>query len=125
MTDEQNFLRVGIVSDVNADAMKARVYFPDMENMVSGWLYILRSPLTLTVKKAAEGNTSEAGSHKHTLQPNPDNIQVQNNGAHKHTYPEHEHEVEVEEWVPAVNDRVLCIYMTGSDTDGYILGAIP
>ena len=40
MTDERSMIRVGIVSSV--EGTRARVYFPDQGNMVSGWLYITR-----------------------------------------------------------------------------------
>lgn len=74
MTTDRNSLRVGIVSSVDASTGTARVYFPDMGDMTSGWLYVLH-----------HGDA----------------------------------------WMPSVNDRVLCQYMTGEETDGYIVGVIP
>ena len=40
MTGISNLVRVGVVSTVQDK--RARVYFPDQDDMVSGWLYILR-----------------------------------------------------------------------------------
>lgn len=74
MTTNMNSLRIGIVSSVDAGTGTARVYFPDMGDMLSGWLYVL---------------------HHGTS------------------------------WMPSVDDRVVCLYMTGEETDGYILGVIP
>ena len=37
-------------------------------------------------------------------------------GAHTHT---------TSSWMPKVKDRVVCLMMCGTETDGYILGAIP
>ena len=42
MTDPESMVRVGIVSSVDANTRRARVYFPDRGNMVSGWLYVVR-----------------------------------------------------------------------------------
>lgn len=36
-------VRVGIVSSVDASKHMARVYYPDAGNMVSGWLYVLKT----------------------------------------------------------------------------------
>ena len=40
MTGIERLLRIGIVSSVSGN--RARVYFPDQDNMVSDWLYILK-----------------------------------------------------------------------------------
>jgi len=37
----------------------------------------------------------------------------------------HRHGVSESYWVPKVNDKVLVLYPTGVDKDGYILGVIP
>jgi phage baseplate assembly protein gpV len=39
--------------------------------------------------------------------------------------PSHRHSISGSGWMPAVKDRVLCLMMVGSETDGYILGGIP
>ena len=33
-------------------------------------------------------------------------------------------DVEVKDWSPSVNDRVVCLFLYGENTDGFILGAI-
>ncbi len=103
MITAENMVRVGVVSDINANAKTARVIFPDSGNLVSGWLYVLQFP-GITMNSAgghnhsySEGTTGWGGGHTHTLTG----------------------------WMPAVKDRVLCLMMCGSETDGYILGAIP
>jgi len=40
MTGIERLLRIGIVSSVSGN--RARVYFPDQDNMVSDWLYIIK-----------------------------------------------------------------------------------
>lgn len=42
MAELNSLVRVGIVSAVDKDKKLARVYFPDMNNMVSGWLYVVQ-----------------------------------------------------------------------------------
>lgn len=74
MTGIEKMLRVGVVSSVNASKKQARVHFPDQNNMVSDWLYVLQRG----------GN-----------------------------------------YTPSVNDRVLCAFVYGDNTDGFILGVIP
>ena len=37
----------------------------------------------------------------------------------------HRHSVSESYWVPKVNDKVLVLYPTGVDKDGYIQGVIP
>ena len=41
MADVNSMVRRGIVSSVDTDHHTAQVYFPDMSDMVSGWLPVL------------------------------------------------------------------------------------
>lgn len=62
MTTPENMVRVGIVSSVDNSKKQARVYFPDMNDMVSGWLFVLQFP-------NGSGRTGYAGnpSHSHSI----------------------------------------------------------
>ena len=102
MITAENMVRVGVVSSIDAAKKTARVIFPDSADMVSGWLYVLQRP----------AKTDSQGSHRHNC---PDGT-TSYAGGHTHT---------VDAWMPAVKDRVLCLMMVGSETDGYILGGIP
>ena len=42
MAKTNTSIRIGIVSSINADDSTARVFYPDHNNMVSGWLYVLQ-----------------------------------------------------------------------------------
>ena len=101
MITADNMVRVGVVSAVDTTKHLARVIFPESADMVSGWLYVIKSI----------PETKSAGSHRHT---SPDETNYA--GGHKH---------DMDPWMPKVNDRVLCLLMVGTETDGYILGAIP
>ena len=103
MITADNMVRVGVVSSVDNNKKQARVIFPESDNLVSGWLYVIQRP---------GDTTSSAGGHNHSC---PDGT-TSYNGGHSHT---------VSSWMPKVKDRVLCLLMVGSETDGYILGAIP
>ena len=97
MVDTDSLIRVGVVSDVDKDKLRARVYYPDLSNMVSDWLYVLQRPYL--VNNPVSINVSEG--HKHTSYF----------GRRK--------------WMPKIDDKVLVIHTYGFDTDGYIVGVIP
>ena len=88
MADTHSLVRIGIVSSVDGSSKKARVYFPDMTDMVSGWLSVLQ--------------------HPHQAVSATDDVTVT-----------------LGDWMPAVNERVLCLYAHGFGADGFILGVIP
>lgn len=56
--DAKSMVRIGIVSSLDKEKLKARVFYPDMNDMVSDWLYVLQRPGEhVDVKTAAD--------HKH------------------------------------------------------------
>lgn len=62
MAEVDSMVRVGIVSAVNSELKTARVYFPDMDNMMSDWLPVLqRSGEKLSI------STSQGHSHSGTV----------------------------------------------------------
>jgi phage baseplate assembly protein gpV len=54
-----NMVRVGIVSDINASKKQARVIFPESNNMVSDWLYV--------IQQGGGGYTGYTDGHRHSL----------------------------------------------------------
>jgi len=58
--DASGMVRIGIVSSVDTSERKARVFFPDMNNMVSDWLYVLQRPREVVDVKESEGHTHSA-----------------------------------------------------------------
>ena len=44
MADTNSLIRVGIVSAVDNNARKCRVYYPGMRNLVSDWLPVVQFP---------------------------------------------------------------------------------
>ena len=102
MANLNAMVRIGIVSDVTGTG-KARVYYPDMDNMVSDWLYVLSYP-GLFITASASGNHDHGG-------------EVLSAGSHSHL-------ITVQGWMPRIDDTVLVLYAHGFNADGYILGVI-
>ncbi len=120
-------VRVGTVTDVNADECRARVKFWG-EGMTSGWLYVLqRSGGGVSVPDAGgHGHTADVsanGSHRHVAD-------LPSDGSHSHTVtiaeqPDHTHEgSQTSAWMPKINDKVLVLYLPTFNADGFILGVI-
>ena len=107
MAEMHTMVRLGIVSSRDTENRKVRVYFPDMGDMVSGWLSVLQHPNRFIL-----ATVSTDGTHNH-------DYAVGNDGAHTHTVT-----AELEDWMPEVNDKVLCLYTYGFGTDGFVLGVI-
>ena len=97
-------VRVGTVTDRNESTHTARVYFPDIE-MTSGWLRCLQRPVT--------ASASNAGAHKHQA----DGEDTTEAGSHSHT-------ITLGTWTPAINDTVACLFLPVQDGDGFVLGVI-
>lgn len=102
MEEDKNLIRIGIVSSVDPSKFTARVYYPQMDDLVSDWLPILQRPVSVSMIRS--------GPHKHSGATTTD-------GAHMH-------DVMAENWMPKVNDRVLVLYEQGFSKDGYILGVL-
>ena len=89
-----NIVRIGKVSAVDTSKRKARVIFPDKNNMVSGWLHVIQRNNT-ALSLVVDGDPP----HSH--------------GGSVATF-----------WMPKVNDTVLTIYLPVFNADGFILGAV-
>ena len=92
MAEVNSMVRTGIVSVLDTKTHKVRCYFPDMSELMSGWLYVLQRPGETLSTSTVEG---------------------------------HSHSGSVKTFMPKVNDRVLVLYPSGWNTDGYVLGVIP
>lgn len=57
--DDRNLVRVGIVSSVNTTARKVRVYYPQLDKLVSDWISVLQQPLSVS--------TGTTNDHKHSV----------------------------------------------------------
>ena len=105
MAGSDSLIRIGIVSDVDEDKKRVRVYYPDLGNMVSDWLIVPQRPFH-GVKKFApfhvDVTIGEAEEHTHTASVSySDNV-----------------------WLPKIDEPVLVVYTPGYNTDGYVLGVI-
>lgn len=92
-------IRIGTVSDINADKRLVRVHFP-AANIVSGWLKVVKQSPYIPKTENASGGSGEA------------------------SFALHSHDIKVAPWMPAVNDTVLCLYDADFNGDGFVLGAL-
>lgn len=106
-----NLVRIGTVSKVDPAARKAQVFYPDLDNMVSGWLFVPQHG-------GAGVNVVPDGDHTHTIHD------TWSGGGAADDNGEHAHEANVTIWMPVVGETVLVLYLPVRDADGFILGAI-
>lgn len=92
-----DIVRIGKVSALNTSNRTVRVLFAS-EDIVSGWLKVIKSPPPIGCKDGTDNKTEEGQGHRHGLT----------------VYP----------WFPAIGDTVLCIYNPGFNEDGYVIGAL-
>jgi len=91
-----HIIRSGIVSSIVDESKRlVRVKFPDLD-FVSGPLQVLEFPWMKITTTVNDG-------HFHTA-----------------TTP-----VEIKQWMPKVNENVLCSFLPVEDGDGFVLGRIP
>lgn len=105
MADERSMVRKGIVSEIDDVKKRVRVFYPDLSDMVSDWLFVLQYPF-YTEKKYApwhvEATTGSADGHTHPVYISyKDNV-----------------------WLPKVGDTVLVLHEYGPNSAGYVLGVI-
>ena len=127
MDDSRNLIRVGIVSSIDMDSLRVRVYYPQMDALVSDWIAVLQQPMYIGTEGAGEhahaGSTETGGSHDH-------GGEVPGDGSHGHSVTiesveEHAHNLSIYGWMPEINDKVLVLYAQGFSPDAYVLGVIP
>lgn len=105
----RRLVRVGLVSSVDNTTSMVRVYFDDVD-MVSDWLPVLQHPGAGVAVDSVDGHTHGATASEGT-------VTIGSSGGHYH-------HAALGKWMPAVNDRVLCIYLPMFNADGFVLGAI-
>ena len=54
MDDSRNLIRVGIVSSLDAGSLRVRVFFPQLDNLVSDWIAVLQQPAYIATEGAYE-----------------------------------------------------------------------
>lgn len=106
MAKADSLVRLGIVMDLDKEKKRVRVYFPELSDIVSEWLYVLQRPVW---------GDEDMGD-------NPVGITIGETDGHTHTATVTAGEWH---WMPDINDRVLVLYTPGFNTDGYVLGVIP
>lgn len=101
----EGIVRKGKVSYVDVNKREVRVFFPE-DNLMSGWLKVLRNPPFIPARGSAQKTEKAYG------------------GAGDASFAEHSHNVTIAPWLPDIDDIVVCIYEPGFNGDGYVLGAL-
>jgi hypothetical protein len=99
-------VRIGTVTDIDTSQCKARVKFRDT-NMTSGWLTVL-------------------DNHPHIpdYDPATQRTGYTSGGSGDAAFASHCHSLTIKQWMPRVNDAVLCLYLPVFNGDGFILGGV-
>ena len=117
-------VRLGTVVDVNEDKTKARVKFTS-QGIVSDWLYVAQFPEWGNISSE---NHTEYATHRHNIAAKWGDIKDSFGGSLQGGETEadggHSHLIKHIQWFPRVNDKAICLFPTGSDSHGYIVGCI-
>jgi phage baseplate assembly protein gpV len=109
--DNQNNVRVGVVSALDIANRKARVRLDDL-GITSGWLFVIQH-------FGANISVTPDNEHTHTI------TDTYTGGGAASVVPDHEHPgTHKTIWMPKINDRVLVLYIPVLNGDGFILGGL-
>ena len=111
-TELKNCIRKGTVQSVDAAKMRARVKFGDKGGINSGDLHILVRPVYVVPANGSK-ESGKTAAVKLSYDKN-DSPQTES----------HAHDAYVTNWLPAVNQMVLCIMTPDGDGEGFIIGGI-
>jgi len=99
-------VQVGTVTDINTTKHQARVKFQNT-GITSGWLYVL-------------------DNHPHIpdFDPAQQRTNAQGGGSGEAAFESHSHSLTIKQWMPHVNDTVVCIFLPIFNSDGFVIGGI-
>ena len=101
----KRLVRIGTITVTDPIKRVARVKFEDTGE-TSGLLYVPANRSYVPDYDVPQRTEFEAG------------------GSGDPAFASHKHDLIIKPWMPKVNAVVLCIYLPGFNTDGYILGEI-
>jgi hypothetical protein len=106
-SDDISIVRIGIVTSVDNDRLRARVKFPDL-GYTSGELYVLKNQPFIPGYDEKPQRTEYTGP----------------SGSGYEMFGRHKHDLTIKPWMPKVNEKVLVLYIPIWNADGFILGGI-
>lgn len=83
----------------------ARVKFPNTE-IISGWLHVLDNRPFIPDYDVPQETEPKAG------------------GSGDPAFESHKHDLVIKQWMPKINDVVVCLYLPVRNSDGFVLGGI-
>lgn len=127
---QSQVVRIGTIVDMDDGRRRARVKFTQ-QDFISDWLPIIHFPIWFI----DDEHKTKRASHKHKVEEkwtdildsiggNLTGAETKLDGSHFHDIIWEDHEIDRLEWFPDINNRVVCIFPTGSDTHGYVVGVI-
>ena len=127
---QSQVVRIGTIVDMDDGGRRARVKFTQ-QDFISDWLPIIHFPIWFI----DDEHKTKRASHKHKVEEkwvdifdsiggNLVGAETKLDGSHFHDIIWEDHEIDRLEWFPDINNRVVCIFPTGSDTHGYVVGVI-
>jgi hypothetical protein len=99
-------VQVGTVMDVDLSKHRARVKFQDT-GIISNWLHVL-----------------DTHPHIPDFDPATQETGAKSGGSGEASFASHKHPLTIKQWMPAVNDTVVCLYLPVWNSDGFVLGGI-
>lgn len=99
-------VRLGTVTAVDNAKHKARVKFQS-EDMTSGWLYVLDNRPFIPDYDVV-----------------PQRTEYESGGSGEAAFASHKHDLKIKQWMPKVNQTVLCLYLPSFNADGFVLGGV-
>lgn len=110
-----DIIRIGIVSTISPNNRTVRVRFPS-DDMVSGWLKVIKSPPAVNATAMATADT--------TVNGNDEGANVKDSNISVDVNVDVDVKTEVSPWMPVVGETVLCVYNSGFNEDGFVIGGM-
>jgi hypothetical protein len=101
------------------------IYLFTSQGIISDWLYVAQFPEWGNINSEMY---TEYASHKHHIAEKwgeiKDSLGGQLQGDETDWDGGHSHRIRHIQWFPRVNDKAICLFPSGSDSHGYIVGCI-
>lgn len=98
-------VQVGTVMEVDNEKHIARVKFPNTD-IISEWLHVLDNRSFIPDYDVPQETEAKSG------------------GSGDPAFASHKHDLIIKQWMPKVNDIVVCLYLPIRNSDGFVIGGI-
>lgn len=102
----RRLVQVGTVTDIDLAKHRARVKFQDT-GITSDWLHVL-----------------DTHPHIPDFDPADQRTEYESGGSGDPAFESHKHDLVIRQWMPHINDTVVCLYLPIFNSDGFVIGGI-